>query len=154
MRLKNVNSVPTVENGGIRGNVPEKSQEPHCRKCGNDQHLTKFCRVHQKFRDGYEELVKNNPISNIDQSIYSPEFTKEEMDNRIKEMQREKWRQHFLKNVRQGETPKRRTHQRPILEPKRIDQKIDTGYLGKIGQYTKNKIQTTGNPLIIKNNPT
>ena len=24
--------------------------------------------------------------SNIDQSIYSPEFTKEEMDNRIKEM--------------------------------------------------------------------
>ena len=71
-------------------------------------------------------MVKNNPISNIDQSIYSPEFTKEEMDNRIKEMQREKWRQHFLKNARQGETPKRRTHQRPILEPKRIGQKIDT----------------------------
>ena len=47
------------------------------------------------------------------------------MDNRIKEMQREKWRQHFWKNARQGETPKRRTHQRPILEPKRIGQKID-----------------------------
>ena len=71
-------------------------------------------------------MVKNDPISNIDQSIYSPEFTKEEVDNRIKEMQREKWKQHFLKNARQGETPRRRTHQRPTLEPKRIGQEIDT----------------------------
>ena len=48
------------------------------------------------------------------------------MDDRIKEMQKEKWKQHFLKNAKQGETPRRKTHQRPILEPKRIGQKIDT----------------------------
>ena len=71
-------------------------------------------------------MVKNNPINNIDQSIYSPEFTKEEVDDRIKEMQKEKWRQHFLKNAKLGEMPKRKAHQHPILEPKKIGQKIDT----------------------------
>ena len=123
---KECDQCPYCGDWGHEGECPEKSQEPHCKRCGSDQHLTKFCRVHQKFRDGYEELVKNNPISNIDQSIYSPEFTKEEMDNRIKEMQKEKWKQHFLKNAKQGETPRRKTHQCPILEPKRIGQKIDT----------------------------
>ena len=110
-------NVPTVETGDMRGGCPEKSQESPCKRCGSDQHLTKFCRAHQKFRDGYEELVRNDPISNIDQSIYSPEFTKEEMDDRIKEMQKEKWKQHFLKNAKQGETPRRKAHQCPILEP-------------------------------------
>ena len=104
---------------------PEKSQES-CKRCGSDQHPTKSCRVHQKFRDGYEELVRNDPISNIDQSIYLPEFTREEMDDRIKEMQKEKWKQHFLKYAKQRETPKRKPHQRPILEPRKIGHKIDT----------------------------
>ena len=40
-------------------------------------------------------------------------------------MQKEKWKQHFLKYAKQGETPRRRTPQRPILEPKRLGQKID-----------------------------
>ena len=83
---KECDQCPYCGDWGHEGECPEKSQESQCKRCGSDQHLTKFCRVHQRFRDGYEELVKNNPISNIDQSIYSPEFTKEEMDDRIKEM--------------------------------------------------------------------
>ena len=33
--------------------------------------------------------------------------------------------QHFLKNVKQEETPRREIHQCPGLKPKKIDQKID-----------------------------
>ena len=66
-------------------------------------------------------MVKDNPIGEIDQSIYSPEYTKEEMDDKIKEMQKEKWRQHFLKNVKQEETPRREIHQCPGLKPKKIE---------------------------------
>ena len=43
-----------------------------------------------------------------------------------KRCKKKKWKQHFLKYTKQRETPKRKSHQRPILEPRKIGHKIDT----------------------------
>ena len=50
---------------GHEKNSPEKVQEPYCKRCGRRERLSRFCRVHHKFRESYEEMEKNDPIEQI-----------------------------------------------------------------------------------------
>ena len=62
---------------------PEKRDEPQCKKCSSQSHMTRFCQAHTRMRRAYDEMIKNDPIGSIDESLYSPGYTRAEIDDHI-----------------------------------------------------------------------
>ena len=123
---------------GDRGHgkdCPKKIKEPRCRKCGNDQHISRYCRVPTRMGKLYEELVKKDPLGSIDESIYSPEFTKDELDEQIKKLQEGKQRRYAQQNpLIRGvnankkeywkEMPRHSAKERPQFEPWTLENRV------------------------------
>ena len=118
---------PFCGDRGHEKNCPAKAKEPRCRKCGSDQHLSRHCQVPTRLGKRYEELVKKDPWGSIDKSIYSPEYTKDELDEQIRKLQEEKEKCYHQQNwLSRGvntneqeywrETPKRSMEERPHFE--------------------------------------
>ena len=126
---------------GDRGHgkdCPKKIKEPRCRKCGNDQHISRYCRVPTRMGKLYEELVKKDPLGSIDQSIYSPEFTQDKLDEQIKKLQEEKQRHYAQQNpLIRGvnankreywkEIPRCNAEERPQFEPRTLENRVTLG---------------------------
>ena len=126
---------------GDRGHgkdCPEKIKEPRCRKCGNDQHISRYCQVPTRMGKLYEELVKKDPLGSIDESIYSPEFTKDELDEQIKKLQEEKQKCYAQQNpLIRGvnvdkrehwkETPRHSAEERPQFKPRNLESRVTLG---------------------------
>ena len=89
---KDCKKCSTCGDRGHGKDCPEKIKEPRYRKCSSDQHLSRYCWVPTRMGKLYEELVKRDPLGSIDESIYSPEFTKDELDEQIRKLQDEKQR--------------------------------------------------------------
>ena len=61
----------------------------------------------------YKELVKKDPLGSIDESIYSPEFTKDELDEQIKKLQEKKQKHYAQQNLlTRGVNANKRKHWR------------------------------------------
>ena len=121
---------------GHKEPCPERRNEPQCNKCGSQEHMTRFCRVHTKIRRAYDEMIKNDPIESIDESLYSPGYTQAEINEHIWFLQEEKQdRQTLVDAVRRGVsedgetnhsgTPRRRINQCPVYEPRRRGNQIN-----------------------------
>ena len=87
-------------------------------------------------RQAYEEMRRNDPIGSIDESLYSPGYTRAEIDDHIRLLQEEKQGKHTLADtlrrgvsengeITQTGTPRRRTSQRPVYEPRNLGNQIN-----------------------------
>ena len=126
--VKDSKKCPFCGDRGHEKNCTEKAREPRCRKCGTDQHLSRYCLVPTRLGKLYEELVKRDPLGSIDKSIYSPEYTKDEFDKQIRKLQEEKQKFYHQQNqLSRGvnaneqeywrETFKRSMEERPCYQP-------------------------------------
>ena len=125
---KDFKKCPTCGERGHRKECPEKINEPRYGKCRSDQHLSRYCRVPTRMGKLYEELVKKDPLGSINESIYSPEFTKDELDEQIRKLQEEKQRHYVQQNPlvsgvnankreQWKETPRQSAEERLHFEP-------------------------------------
>ena len=141
---------------------PEKIKEPRCRKCGNDQHISKYCRVPTRMGKLYEELVKKDPLGSIDESIYSPEFTKDELDEQIKKLQEEKQRHYTQQNpLIRGvnvdkrehwkEMPRHSAEERPQFEPWTVENRVTLGV--PCNQWTPYRDEQESPDLVEQSSP-
>ena len=98
--------------------------------------MTKFCRAHSRMRQAYEEMRRNDPIGSIDESLYSPGYTRAEVDDHIRLLQKEKQGKHTLadtlrkgvsedEEITQTGTPRRGPSQRPEYEPRKLGNQIN-----------------------------
>ena len=135
---KDCKKCPTCGDRGHGKDCLEKVKEPRCRKCGSDQHLSRYCQVPTRMGKVYEELVKKDPLGSIDESIYSPEFTKDKLDEQIKKLQEEKQKCYAQQNpLTRGvnankrehwkETPRQNAKGRPHFKPLTLEDRVTLG---------------------------
>ena len=115
---------------------PEERIQPQCKKCGSQSHPTKFCKPHTRIRRAYDEMRRNDPMGSIDESLYSPGYTRAELDDHIRLLQEEKQGRRTLADTLRGGvsenvensqtgTPRRKISQRPVYEPRNLENQIN-----------------------------